>query len=54
MTRWDSPYFAVVWEDESPPVQQIWDAMIGAPGVRKVVKSHQATMLVSSASWSKQ
>jgi len=47
MTRWDSPYFSVLWEDEEPPAQDIWDAVVGGPGAKKVVKPHQATMLVS-------
>ncbi|KAF2126799.1 chromatin associated protein KTI12 [Dothidotthia symphoricarpi CBS 119687] len=46
MTRWDSPLFIVVQEDEAPSwCDQIWDSLIGSDGKMKVVKSHQATVL---------
>jgi protein KTI12 len=47
MTRWDSPLFTVIYDDETPPFDDIWDAMIGAPGQKKVVRAHAATILVS-------
>lgn len=47
MTRWDSPLFTVLWEDETPPYDAIWEALIGsdAEGGRKVVRPNQATVL---------
>jgi protein KTI12 len=49
MTRWDSPLFIVVEEDEKPPCDQIWDALIGNDGKTKLVKSNLATVLVCSS-----
>jgi protein KTI12 len=46
MTRWDSPLFTVVYEDDTPPFEQIWEAMIGSDGQRKIVKPNAATVLV--------
>lgn len=46
MTRWDSPLFIVVEEDETPPCDQIWEAMIGSDGKLKTVKPNLATVLV--------
>lgn len=46
MTRWDSPLFIVVEEDETPPNDQIWEAMVGSDGKMKVVKPNLATVLV--------
>ena len=37
MTRWDSPLFIVVEEDETPPNDQIWEALIGSDGKTKLV-----------------
>ncbi|KAF1849309.1 chromatin associated protein KTI12 [Cucurbitaria berberidis CBS 394.84] len=45
MTRWDSPLFIAVEEDETPPNDQIWDALIGSDGKMKVVKPNLATVL---------
>jgi len=45
MTRWDSPLFTVVYEDDTPPFEQIWEAMIGSEGQRKIVKPNAATVL---------
>jgi protein KTI12 len=45
MTRWDSPLFIVVEEDEKPPCDQIWDAMVGSDGKMKTVKPNLATVL---------
>lgn len=46
MTRWDSPLFTVVYDDETPPLEQIWDAMVGNDGKAKVVRPNAATVLV--------
>lgn len=46
MTRWDSPLFTVPYEDEKPPFEDIWDAMIGSEGKPKLVKPNQATVMV--------
>lgn len=46
MTRWDSPLFTVPYEDEMPPFEDIWEAMIGSEGKAKVVKPNQATVMV--------
>ncbi|EMD60494.1 hypothetical protein COCSADRAFT_125381 [Bipolaris sorokiniana ND90Pr] len=45
MTRWDSPLFIVVEEDETPPCDQIWEAMIGSDGKMKTVRPNMATVL---------
>ena len=45
MTRWDSPLFIVVPEDETPPLDQIWDAVVGSDGQTKVIKPNAATVL---------
>lgn len=46
MTRWDSPLFTVLYEDEKPPFEDIWEAMIGSEGKSKLVKPNQATLMV--------
>jgi hypothetical protein len=46
MARWDSPLFTVVRDDEQPPCEAIWDAMIGSDGKGRVVRSNAATVLV--------
>lgn len=46
MTRWDSPLFTVPFDDERPPLDAIWEAMVGSDGKAKVVKPNQATVLV--------
>lgn len=46
MTRWDSPLFTVLDEDETPPFDQIWEALVGSDGKVKVVRPNQATVLV--------
>ncbi|KAK3178549.1 hypothetical protein OEA41_000686 [Lepraria neglecta] len=45
MTRWDSPLFTVPYEDEKPPLGDIWEAMIGSEGKVKIVKPNQATVM---------
>ena len=46
MTRWDSPLFIVVQEDEAAWCDQVWDALVSSDGKAKVVRPHQATVLV--------
>ena len=48
MTRWDSPLFTVLYDDETPPFDAIWEAMIGSDGKEKVVKPNSATVMVRS------
>ncbi|KAI9747774.1 MAG: hypothetical protein M1815_003910 [Lichina confinis] len=50
MNRWDSPLFTVLRDDETPPFDAIWDALIGQEGKMKTVKPHQATVLKSTPS----
>ena len=49
MTRWDSPLFTVPFDDETPPFEEIWDAMIGAEGKAKLVRPNQATVMVGAS-----
>lgn len=51
MNRWDSPLFTVLFEDETPPFGQIWDAIIGSDGKAKLVRPNQATVLVGPVSF---
>ena len=46
MTRWDSPLFTVPYDDEKPPCEEIWDALVGSEGKGKMVKPNQATVAV--------
>ena len=46
MTRWDSPLFTVPYDDETPPFEAIWEAMIGSDGKAKIVKPNSATVMV--------
>ena len=46
MARWDSPLFTVPYDDETPPFDAIWEAMVGSEGKAKAVKPNQATVLV--------
>ncbi|MCJ1251421.1 hypothetical protein MMC30_008654 [Trapelia coarctata] len=45
MTRWDSPLFTVPYEDEVPPFEAIWEAMVESDGKTKVVRPNLATVL---------
>ncbi|MCJ1230913.1 hypothetical protein MMC12_007587 [Toensbergia leucococca] len=45
MTRWDSPLFTVLYDDETPPCEEIWEAVIGSKGEAKVDKPNRATVL---------
>lgn len=46
MTRWDSPLFTLIWEDDEPQTTKVfsdlWDAIAGE--ARKVVRPNQATV----------
>ena len=46
MTRWDSPLFIVPYDDEAPPFDAIWSAMVGLESKTKVIKPNTATILV--------
>ena len=46
MTRWDSPLFTVLFDDETPPLDAIWNSMFHADGSTKSVKPNQSTVLV--------
>ncbi|PBP18244.1 putative Protein kti12 [Diplocarpon rosae] len=43
--RWDSPLFTVLWEDELPPCEAIWRALVGSENEVKVVRPNLATVL---------
>ncbi|MCJ1418491.1 hypothetical protein MMC32_004839 [Xylographa parallela] len=45
MARWDSPLFTVPYDDETPPFEAIWEAMVGSESKAKVVKPNLATVL---------
>ncbi|KAL9085727.1 MAG: hypothetical protein Q9165_007476 [Trypethelium subeluteriae] len=49
MTRWDSPLFTVLYDDENAPVDEIWDALVGSDGKAKAVKPNAATVLTPAA-----
>lgn len=49
MSRWDAPLFTVPVEDESPPCEAIWEALIGSDGKAKVVRQNLATVLKPAA-----
>ncbi|KAL9097363.1 MAG: hypothetical protein Q9163_006354 [Psora crenata] len=49
MTRWDSPLFTVPFDDEAPPYEAIWDAIIGSEGNIKTAKPNLATVMVRRA-----
>jgi protein KTI12 len=49
MVRWDSPLFAVVWEDEEPPADAIWEAMVAGGDKKVVVRPNAATVLKPAA-----
>ncbi|KAH0545155.1 hypothetical protein FGG08_000767 [Glutinoglossum americanum] len=49
MTRWDSPLFTVLYNDDAPPLEAIWEAMVGKEGEVKVVKPNAATVLKPAA-----
>lgn len=45
MARWDSPLFTVPYDDEAPPCQDIWEAIIGSDGKTKTAKPNLATVM---------
>ncbi|KAK6437461.1 kti12, chromatin associated [Oleoguttula sp. CCFEE 5521] len=45
MSRWDAPLFTVPFDDEEPPFDAIWEAMVGSDGQSKVVRPNAATVL---------
>lgn len=49
MSRWDAPLFTVPFEDENPPCEAIWEALIGSDGKAKVVRQNLATVLKPAA-----
>lgn len=51
MARWDSPLFTVLYDDETPPSQDIWDAMVGSEGKARTAKPNLATVIVSLQSF---
>ena len=51
MTRWDSPLFTVPYDDEQPPCEAIWEAIVGSDGKTKIVKPNQATITVMPLLW---
>lgn len=50
MSRWDSPLFTILHTDALPPIDSIWNALIGAPGTQKIIKPHAATVLTPATS----
>ncbi|KAI9792710.1 MAG: hypothetical protein M1816_001809 [Peltula sp. TS41687] len=46
MNRWDKPLFTVVWDDATPPLDDIWEALVGSS---RTVKPNQATVLKPAA-----
>lgn len=50
MNRWDSPLFTILYEDETPPFEELWEALVGTSGAAKVVRQNAATVLVSITS----
>lgn len=49
-TRWDSPLFTVLWDDSTPACDEIWDALIGTEGGKKVVRPNAATVMKAASS----
>lgn len=45
MSRWDAPLFTVPFDDDAPPCDAIWEAMVGSDGRAKVVRPNAATVL---------
>jgi len=43
MTRWDSPLYTVPYDDTTPPLEELWDTLVG--GKVKAVKPNSATVL---------
>ena len=49
MSRWDAPLFTVPVDDDAPPCEAIWEALVGSDGKAKVVKPNAATVLKPAA-----
>ncbi|KAK0310608.1 kti12, chromatin associated [Friedmanniomyces endolithicus] len=45
MSRWDAPLFTLPFDDDEPPCDAIWEAMVGSDGKAKVVRQNAATVL---------
>jgi protein KTI12 len=45
MTRWDSPLFTVLFDDEDPQCESVWEAVLGSDGNKKTAKPNLATVL---------
>ena len=50
MNRWDSPLFTVLFDDEQPALEEIWEAIIGSEGPLKTAKPNAATVSVRTRS----
>lgn len=46
MTRWDSPLYTLPYDDETPPSEAIWEAMVGSEGKAIIVRPNAATVMV--------
>ncbi|KAL1842855.1 hypothetical protein VTJ49DRAFT_4022 [Mycothermus thermophilus] len=48
MTRWDSPLFTLVWDDDEAQTRQvfaqIWDAVAGEGAAKRVIRPNQSTV----------
>lgn len=45
-SRWDRPLFTILWEDEEPPAEAIWEALIGSDKTAlKIVRPNAATVV---------
>lgn len=40
-SRWDSPCFNIFWEDESAPIEDIWNALVN----RKIARPNASTLM---------
>ena len=49
MNRWDSPLFTILLDDETPPCDQIWNAVVASDGKIKTAKPNAATVTVLPA-----
>lgn len=44
MDRWDQPLFTVLWDDEQPPNEAIWNAIVGSSDSKPIVRPNAATI----------
>lgn len=49
MSRWDAPLFTIAHDDAEPPLEAIWEALVGSDGKQKVVRPNAATVLKPAA-----